>query len=193
MSLDLNVYCKELSDDLISKIVKRLNEYEMTVEIHPEFSFKTQTGFLPFKFRLTNPPIETLNNADLVSGFELYVSDFNLSAAKQALKPKLGFFDKLFGKQAPDIPFAIPEVEKRLSECNQIVSFIWHAGDSFELRFASLTSAILTELTNGVCSYPADNIWYDNKNIVEEAFAEIKEYENSLKQKDIKYHEFAEW
>src|SRR5271156_5375911 len=181
MSLDLNVYCKELSDDLIPKIVRRLNEYEMAVEIHPEFSFKTQTGFLPFKFRLTNPPIETLNNAELVSGVELHISDFNLSTAKQDLKPKLGFFDRLFGKQAPDVPFANPEVEKRLSECKQLVSFIWHAGDSFELRFASLTSAILTELTNGVCSYPADNIWYDYKNIVEEAFAEIEEYEKSLK------------
>jgi hypothetical protein len=173
--------------------VKRLNEYGMAVEIHPEFSFKTKTGFLPFKFRLANPPIETLNDAELISGFELYISDFNLSTAKQALKPKLSFFDRLFGKRATDVPFADPEVERRLSECKQIISFIWHSSDSFELRFASLTSAILTELTNGVYSYPADNIWYDNKNIVEEVFAEIEEYEKSLKPKNIKYQEFVEW
>ncbi|MES2108848.1 MAG: hypothetical protein V4577_08880 [Bacteroidota bacterium] len=193
MSLDLNVYCKELSDDLIPRIVKRLNQYEMVVEIHPDFSFETQTGFLPFKFRLTNPPVETLNETDLISGFEVYISDFNLSSEKKALKPKPGFFDKLFGKTTPDVPFAPPEIEKRLAECKKLVSFVWHVGDSFELRFASLTSAILTELTGGVCSYPADDIWYDNKNIVEEAFAEIKGYEKSLKEKDIKYHEFEGW
>ena len=73
------------------------------------------------------------------------------------------------------------------------MTFIWHAGDSFELRFASLTSAILTELTDGVCCYPADEIWYDNKNIVDNAFKEIKDYERTLKDKDIQFHEFDEW
>ena len=193
MSLDLNVYCKELSDDLIPKIVKRLNQYEMIVEIHPDFSFTNQTGFLPFKFRLTDPPAEILKEKDLVSGFELYIDDFDLLSTKQALKPKLGFFDKLFGKKEHEVPFASPEIEKRLSDCQQLVSFIWHVGDSFELRFASLTSAILTELTDGVCCYPADNIWYDNRNIVEDAFTELKEYEKSLKQEDIKFHEFEKW
>jgi hypothetical protein len=193
MSLDLNVYCKELSDDLIPKILKRLNQYEMIVEIHPDFSFNRQEGFLPFKFRLTNPPLESLKEIELVSGFELYITNFDLSSAKQALKPKAGFFDKIFGKTAPDIPLASPEIERRLSECKQLVSFIWHAGDSFELRFASLTSAILSELTDGVCCYPADDIWYDNKRIVEDAFSEVKEYEESLLKNDIVFHEFQEW
>jgi len=193
MSLDLNVYCKELSDDLIPKIVKCLNQYEMTVEIHPDFSFNNQTGFLPFKFRLINPPFEILKERDLVSGFELYIDDFDLLSARKALSPKLGFFDRLLGKKEHNVPFAGPEIEKRLSDCKQLVSFIWHAGDSFELRFASLTSAILTELTDGVCCYPADNIWYDNRNIVKDAFIEIKEYEKSLKQEDVKFHEFEKW
>jgi hypothetical protein len=194
MSLDLNVYCNELSDDLIPKIVKRLNQYEMTVEIHPDFSFNNQTGFLPFKFRLINPLFEILKERDLVSGFELYIDDFDLLlSARKALSPKLGFFDRLLGKKEHDVPFASPEIEKRLSDCKQLVSFIWHVGDSFELRFASLTSAILTELTGGVCCYPADNIWYDNRNIVEDAFKEVKEYEKSLKQEDVKFHEFEKW
>jgi hypothetical protein len=193
MSLDINVYTKTLSDDLIPKIIKRLNDYEMVVEVHPDFSFDDQTGFLPFKFRLTNPHLEILKNKELSSGFELYIDDFDLIKAKEELKPKLGFFDKLRGKKQEEIPFASPEIEERLKYCKKITSFVWHAGDSFELRFASLTSAILTELTDGVCTYPADDIWYDNKNIVDEAFKEVKAYERTLKERDIEFHEFEKW
>ena len=69
MSLDITVYTRQLSDDLIPKIQRRLNDFEMTCEIHPEFSFAGQTGFLPFKFQLTNPPFEILRNKALTSGF----------------------------------------------------------------------------------------------------------------------------
>ncbi len=54
MSLGFKVFCNNLSDDLIPEIKKRLNEFEMDVDIHPNFSFATQTRFLPFKFQLTN-------------------------------------------------------------------------------------------------------------------------------------------
>lgn len=193
MSLDINVYCKQLSDDLIPKIVKRLNDYEMLVEVHPQFSFSEQTGFLPFKFRLTNPPFDILKDKELKSGFELYVDDFDLQTAKENLKPKLGFLDKLLGKRQLEIQFASTDIENRLIDCKKVVTFVWHAGDSFELRFAYLTSAILTELTNGVCTYPADDIWYDNKNIVDKAFKEIKEYEKTLNEKDLDFMTFDQW
>lgn len=193
MSLEINVYCKQLSDDLIPKIVKRLNDYEMVVEVHPEFSFSDQTGFLPFKFRLTNPEHDILKNKELKSGFELYVDDFDLQTTKESLKPKLSFFEKHLGKKQADVPFASDDTEARLKNCKKVVTFIWHAGNSFELRFALLTSAILTELTNGVCCYPADDIWYDNKNIVDEAFKEIKEYEKSLKENELNFVTFDEW
>lgn len=193
MSLDINVYTKTLSDDLIPQIIKRLNDYEMVVEVHPDFSFSDQTGFLPFKFRLTNPHIEILKNRDLTSGFELYIDDFDLTKAKEELKPKLGFFAKLLGKKQEEIPFASPDIEKRLKDCKKVITFVWHSGDSFELRFASLTSAILTELTDGVCTYPADDIWYENKNIANEAFKEIKAYELTLKERDVTFHDFENW
>jgi hypothetical protein len=165
----------------------------MIVEVHPEFSFSDQTGFLPFKFRLTNPEHDILKNKELKSGFEVYVDDFDLQTTKESLKPKLSFFEKLLGKKQADVPFASDEIEARLRNCKKVVTFIWHAGNSFELRFALLTSAILTELTNGVCCYPADDIWYDNKNIVDEAFKEIKEYEKSLKENELNFVTFDEW
>jgi hypothetical protein len=194
MSLDITVYTRQLSDDLIPKIQKRLNDFEMTCEIDPKFSFKDQTGFVSFKFRLTNPPFEKLRDKVLMSGFELYIDDFDFEQEKKKVQPKPSFMDKVTGKKLSERPLANEDVDKRLKDCKKVVSFVWHAADSFELRFASLASAILTELTNGVCSYPADNIWYDNTGFVEKTWNEIKEYETTLlKEGDLAFHEFKKW
>ena len=195
MSLNINVYCKEISKELIPKIVKRLNDFDMVVEVHPDFKFdkETDTGFLPFKFRFKNTHFTILKDKELKSGFEIYIEDFDLTKAKEEIKPKLGFFNKLLGKKHPEVAFASPDIEARLKDCKTVVTFVWHTSDDFELRFASLTSAILTEITNGVSCYAADDIWYDNKNIVDEAFKEIKEYENTLNEKDLDFMEFDEW
>jgi len=195
MSLDLNVYCKNLSADLVPKIIKRLNDFDMVVEVHPDFKLDqyNDTGFVPFKFRLKNPYFDKLKGKEIKSGFEIYIDDFDLQKAKDDLKPKLSFFGKLLGKKQPDVEFAKPKIEDRLKDCKKVVTFVWHSGDTFELRFASMTSAILTELTNGVCCYPADDIWYDNKNIVEEAYKEATDYEKTIKERDFVFHEFEEW
>jgi len=193
MSLSFTVYTKQFSDDVIPEIIKRLNHYEMIVEAYPNFCFKRDSGFLPFKFQLTNPPFNVLKNKELKSGFELYMDDFNLRFHKANLQPKKTFFDKLFSKGKPEVGFANSDVEYRLKDCDIEVTFAWSIVDSFELRFATLTSAILSELTNGVCYFPPDNIWYNNKNIVDKAYEEIKQYENSLNEKDLKFHEFDEW
>ena len=66
MSLDLLVYTNNLSDDLIPQIQKRLNDFDMIVEIHPEFSFNDHEGFLPFKFRLTKSHLEILKDKELI-------------------------------------------------------------------------------------------------------------------------------
>lgn len=50
----------------------------------------------------------------------------------------------------------------------------------------------MTEITNGVCSYE-DDIWYENKNIVDRAFQEVKEYEQTLTEADIDFVTFDEW
>ena len=86
-----------------------------------------------------------------MSGFELYIDRFDLAKVKEALSPKEGFFDKLLGKKKNEPPqFAPPEIEQRLKDCTKVTSFVWHAGDSFQFRFAVLTSAVFTELTNGL-------------------------------------------
>lgn len=195
MSLDIKVYCKEVSADLVPKVLKRLNDYDMVVEVHPDFRFDEEedSGFLPFRFRFKNPPAGILQGKELKSGFELYIDDFNLEEEKESLKPKRSFFDRLRGKKHEEIVFAPPAIEHRLRDCTKAVSFVWHAGDSFEFRFAALTSAILAELVDGVRCYPADDTWYDNKNIVSEAFKEVTDYEQSLTETEIEFHEFDAW
>lgn len=195
MSLDINVYAKSISAELIPKILKRLNDFDMVVEIHHDFKFdqNNDSGFVPFKFRLKKPYFDKLKEKDLKSGFEIYIDDFNLEQAKEELKPKRSFTDKLFGKKQPEVEFAPAHIENRLKDCNKVVTFVWHSSDTFELRFASMTSAILAEITNGVCCYPADDIWYENKNIVEEAYKEATDFEKTIKEKDFNFHEFDEW
>ncbi len=194
MSLAYKVYCKKVSKDMVPKIMKRLNDFDMVVNVHPDFKFDAEedAGFLPFKFRLTNPPFDVLKDKELKSGFELYIDEFDLQTEKENLKPKLSFFDKLLGKKSQEVPYATPDIEARLKDCKIAVSFVWHASDSFALRFSSLTSAILTELTNGVCSYE-DETWYENKNIVDNAFKEVIEYEQTLTEADLDFVEFDEW
>lgn len=175
-------------------MMKRLNDFDMVVSVHPDFKFDAEedSGFLPFKFRLKNPPFDILKDKEIKSGFELYIEEFDLQAEKENLKPRLSFLSKLLGKKPQEIPYAPPEIEAKLMECRVVVSFVWHAGDSFELRFAALTSAILSELTNGVRSYE-DETWYENKNIVDNAFKEVIEYEQTLKEADLDFIEYDEW
>ena len=193
MSLNINIYTNYLSDSLIPNIIKRLNDYEMFVEVHPDFSFNNQTGFLPFKFKLTKPHLDILNDKVLKSGFELDVDNFDFKTEIKNLKPTQSVFAKLIGKTKSEAPLLSSDIESRLKDCNKVVTFVWGSADSFELRFAWLTSSILTELTNGVCFYQADNIWYGKENIVDKAFQEIINYENTLTEKDIVFHEFTEW
>ncbi len=179
---------------MIPKIMKRLNDFDMVVSVHPDFKFDAEedSGFLPFKFQFTKPYFDILNNKELMSGFEIYIDEFDLQEEKENLKPKLSFFDKLLGKKQQEVQYSTPEIETLIKDFETVVSFVWHANNSFDFRFASLTSAILTELTNGVCSYE-DETWYENKNIVENAFKEVTEYEQTLTETDLDFMEFQGW
>ena len=194
MSLEITVYANQLSDDYIPRIIARLNDFEMVCEVHPDFSFSGQTGFVPFKYRLTNPPFEILRDKELMTGFEMYINDFDYERERTELKPTRSFIGRLLGKKQADQPLFDSEIDKRVKDCKKAISFVWHVADSFELRFASLTSAILTELTDGVCTYPADNIWYENENLVEKTWQEINHFETTLlKERDLKFHAFEGW
>lgn len=191
MSSNITVYTRHLSDNLIPEMRARLNGFEMVCEIHPEFSFHDQKGFLLFKFQLTNPPFDVLRDKVLASGFELFVDTFDIKEEKN--NRKHGLITRLFHKKQENEYLVSHEIDGRLRDCKYAVTFIWHPVDSFGFRFASLTSAILTELTSGVCTY-SQAIWYINENLVENVWNEVKQYETSLlKEKSLKYYLFEGW
>jgi hypothetical protein len=97
MSLELRIYIKEISDNIIPKWIEKMNESGMSCQIHPDFSFSTHSGFLPFKLKLDNPINRQLIGKDLISGFELYIEDFDILEEKEKLKPKKTFLEKLLG------------------------------------------------------------------------------------------------
>ncbi len=193
MSLDINVYVDKIDDKIIPKWIERMNGFDMECEIHPDFSFEDYSGFLPFKIRLKNPTNKDLEGRELISGFEFYRDEFNLQNELEQIQPRKTFLQKLLNKKSEKIFFVNPEIDSKLENCNWVLTFIWGAHNSLELRMSSLSSAIIAELTNGVCCYPADDIWYDNKTIVEDSFKELLEYENSLKPNAWKVHEFESW
>jgi hypothetical protein len=193
MSMDFGLYTRDLSDDLIPEILKRLNNFDMEVEIHPEFSFEDQTGYLPFKFKFTKPPFEILRDKILQSGFELDIDDFDLDTEIENSKPKRNIFDKLFNRPVPASTFVNPEIDSRLKNCTKDLMFAVHSEDDFELRFALLTRAIISELVDGVCFDTEDGTWPGNMNIVKQSYETVKLYEESLKEEDIDYLEFEEW
>jgi len=193
MSLDLNVYVKQIDDSIIPKWIERMNQFDMECEIHPDFSFNDHSGFLPFKIRLKNPKNEELKDKEFISGFEFYKDEFDLQKELESLQPKKSFFQKLMNKSNEKVEYANTEIDSKLADCKLVLTFNWGSHNSLELRMSSLSSAIISELTNGICSYPADDIWYDNKTIVEDAHKELLEYENSLKPTEWRMHKFEGW
>ncbi len=193
MSLDINLYVKQIDDSLIPKWIDRMNQFDMECEIHPDFSFNDHSGFLPFKVILKNPKNQELIGKEFISGFEFYKENFDFQKELDSLQPKKSFFQKLLNRPSEKIEYANAKIDSKLENCKLVLTFNWGSHNSLELRMASLSSAILSELTNGICCYPADDIWYDNKTIVKEAFEESIEYENSLKLTDWRMNEFKGW
>lgn len=195
MSMSVVVYCNSISKELLPLMLKRLNDYDMKVEIHPKFKFDEEEddGFLPFKFQLINPKLNILKNKILKSGFELYFDEFDLNEIKNENQPKLSFLDKLLKRKNEEYIFAPKSIETKLLDCKKEISFVFHTNDTFEFRFALLTSAILAELTNGLVYYPEDDSWLNYEEALKLSLKEIKEYEDTLEESDILLHEFDEW
>jgi hypothetical protein len=193
MSLEMQTYAAAFDDSLISPWIARMNTLGMRCEIHPEFSFQNHTGFLPFKVILESSKHEPLVGTPLLTGFELYLSGFDLHAAIAAASPEPKLIDKLLGTELPKAHLVNPDVDARLAPCKQVLTFIWSSADSLELRMATISSTVLAELTGGICSYPADGIWYPNSGAVEDAVREAEAYESSLPPSELKLHKFESW
>jgi hypothetical protein len=107
--------------------------------------------------------------------------------------PRQNLFQKLFAKRVVNEPLYSPEIDAKLVNCTKHLTFTWHVSDSFEFRFAKLTSAILAESKGGMLFPSEDDIWYNNGLVLKEAWEEVKEYESSLTDESLIYHPFTNW
>lgn len=193
MSLDTNTYVPDINDSIVPRWLERMNGLGMHCEIHPEFSFLTQEGFLPFKIRLETSAHKELIGVDFLSGFEFYCRDFSLARELKEMAGKRGIIGRLLGKTPPRPYWVNPEVDRRLRPCTKVLNFVWGSADLFELRLATISSAVLAELTGGVSCYPADNIWYDTATVVADAIRESQRYEDALRPREVQVHRFEGW
>jgi len=192
MSLEINLFTNEIDDSIIPKWINEINKLGTTCEIHPEFSFKDHEGFLPFKINIEESANKELSGGSYLSGFEFYLEDFNLSESLPEPEKK-SLFGKLLNKPETQTYLVNEEIDKKLENYSKLITFLWSGENVLELRMALLASATFSKLTNGLCSYPADDIWYNNDTIVEEALSEVREYESSLKPSEFNLHTFEEW
>lgn len=200
MNLNIKLYCKELPFGLVLKLKERLNQYDMHVDIQPDFLLHNEftSAYLSFRFSFKEEStFHAISSKELKSGFEFYIEDFNLKDDEELFNPRLLFVEHLQGKRNEDYVFGKHSMISALNECTKQICFIANTDDDiFEMRFASLTSAILTDLTKGICHYPDYNLWYDQSNLgktADRVFKSIIGYENALVKNEIVFHEFEVW
>lgn len=191
MSVEMYTYVPLVDESLIPRWLAGLRNLGMDCEMHPEITLGSHSGFLPFKIRVHDSAHDELNGVEFLSGFEYYAEDFSLDVETKNSQPEVSGFARLFGKKQAPQPFATIELDAKLKQCRKLLTFSWGSADLFELRLATVSSAVLAEITGGVSCYPADDIWYDRP--ATDALVEAVAYENSLSSKDFKVHRFERW
>lgn len=191
MTLDLTVYCRDISDDTFRHAALRLNEFGMTAEPDPGFALASE--YLTFRFQITDPRFEALKDSPLKTELEVYVSDFDLETEKQKLNPKPDFLARIFGAKQREIAYGTPETDRKLACCRKEVLFIWREADMFQYRFCLLMSALLTAETGGLCNHSDTGLWYEDHVAVSEAWKKVQQYEESLEQRDVPVLLFDGW
>lgn len=136
MGMTYNVFMSDIDDSKIPEWIGELNKLGMECNVHPEFSFKTQTGFLPFRIKIEKHTHEALMNKEFLTGFEYYLDGFNLEEHTEYLKQSL--FDRLLMKPKERGVFHSRDIDEKLKNMKYVVTFNFGVADTFELRMASL-------------------------------------------------------
>lgn len=205
MGMDLNIYTKTLSVDLIPKIQKRFKDFRMDIEFHPEFKFDetTDTGFLSIKLKVHPGHSKRYDKIDfeILTGFELLFSSYNYddelkNVSKPILKNKFSL-SNLFGAKNPlnaTSTFVVnSDVDQLLKHCSKIVMLSWQSSNKSELRVSLFFSAILAELTDGVVYDPQSDRYLDAQEALNHFPNEVNEYENSIDEEEFTVDKFEKW
>lgn len=206
--MDINIYTKGFSADLIPKIKKRFRDFHMVIEFHPEFKFdeQTDTGFLPIKLKVHSGYSKQYKNIDheIITGFELLFSDYDfeeeLKNTQQQATPteRKSFFSKLFRGSKAAAPTVISfvadnELDKLLKDCKKNIMLNWKSRNKSELRVSLFFAAILAELTDGVIYDPENDRYLNGHKALQTFPLEIEEYEQSLTTEEFTVDKFEGW
>ncbi|MCY9593959.1 hypothetical protein [Paenibacillus chitinolyticus] len=182
MGFELSVQLKGLNDKIIPAWLAEIRKFNMDVDIYPNFSFNNHSGFLPFKIVTYDCPNRSLNNIELLTGYELFVNRIEESIKRQSL------FTKLFSGQKQLSP-----IEKKLSEADTEVIFKISARDSFEFRIGWYSAASLALLCDGVLTDLYEGVQLEGQEMIRRAHEVVLEDERLIKENEWRVHEFKEW
>ena len=205
--MDINIYTKGLSVDLLPKIKKRFADFNMDIEFHPDFKFdeQTDTGFLSLKLKVHNGHSKHYDDfgSDVLTGFELLFSDFDYGQELKNSQPqkttteKKSFISKLFGTNNSATQqqtfIADQQLDKLLKLCNKDLMLSWIARDKSELRISLFFAAILADLTDGVVFDPQNGRYLSGQQALKTFPLEVADYEQSFTTDKFTLDKFVEW
>jgi hypothetical protein len=195
MSYEFNLYLKEVDDSIIPKWLELLGEMGAKCEMHPEFSFCDQSGFLPFKVSFSNLSIPGNDGSSFLTGFELDVCDYTSSLVEEQNDVKISLWKKIFRKnnniEEKDGTNAV--IKYKLKNSSRELIFSISSQDVFEFPLALYSAAIISLIKDGVLFDPQEGKYLENKSIIEKVQGEVKEYFDSLSPQQWNYHKFEQW
>lgn len=206
--MNITIYTKELSADLIPAIKKRFADFQMKVDFHPAFKFDEQAdaGFLPVRLQVLPGLSRQYNSIDheIMSGFEIYFSNYDFAAdlstmQQQALQSeKKSFLSKLFNRSKTPIEnennfVAGKELDQLLKNCQKIIMINWKPWSKCDLRISLFFAAILAELANGVVYEPQSGRYLGAAEALQTFPLEIEDYEQSFTDQEFTVEKFEGW
>ena len=184
MSYEISVHLRDLEDEIIPMWIEEMKKFNMDLEIHPDFSFESHSGFLPFKIIVYDCPNRRLNNIELMSGFELWINDYAHPTVKRA------FWTSLFSNNKEEKSNLF---EKKLKESKKELIFKASTQDSFEYRLAWYAAASLSFICNGLLTDLYQGNQIDSQQVIRHAYDQVISDENSIPEEEWRIHEFKEW
>jgi hypothetical protein len=208
MGMDIKIYSKGFSADLIPKIKKRFADFHMDIEFHPNFKFDEQsnTGFLPIKLKVHSGHSKQYDNIDyeIMTGFELLFSDYDFDEELKNTQRQVtqseskSFLSKLFSGSKKATPITVSfvannELDKQLKHCEKEVLLSWKSWNKSELRISLFFSAVLAELTDGVIYDPQNGRYLSGQQALQTFPLEIDDYEQSFTANEFTVDKFEGW
>jgi hypothetical protein len=184
----INVYVVDIDDQIIPRWLEIMGMLGVESEITP-FSFENEDGHVGFKINLYGHEYEELNGKDLISSIDIFKKEFDLQNKIESLQKKT-IFQRLFNKTTETAYYSNHEIDSRLSNCKWILTFKSSTHNTLSYRLAFLSSAVISQLTNGVFHCPSDKKWIynDNEAILEYALKKSLEHEKLLEPSDWQVH-----